>query len=254
METRKRALVIGGTRGLGWEIVRLAAKHGIDPIAVGRPQQNPEPLFVDDGGGRHPVRRVGAALVTFDGALDLMWRLSPNLPTDLSDVSHVFYVAGVRLKGPLVRARDAPIGALIDVGIHGLVNALRAFLASRDQREPFHLVVVTSTTSWKIRSDEAVYGMVKAAQAQFVRNVHGELPKGSTTLVAHPGGMKTEFWEGSGVNTDGFLDPAQVAAAIWAEGRAQADGLYPRLHELHIERSPDGSEPYLLTRGPRVPG
>ena len=36
----------------------------------------------------------------------------------------------------------------------------------------YRLITVASTTSWRIRPDEAAYGAAKAAAAQFARNIH----------------------------------------------------------------------------------
>ncbi len=242
------ALIIGGTRGLGWEIAQVAHEHRVQPVVVGR-KASLEPLLIGRGSVQQAIRREGATLASAKLAGEFMDRLKETLPR----VTHLFYVAGLRLKGPLVKQSPGDIANVIDVSIRGIINTLSTFLERRGT-QPFQLVVVASTSAWKIRSDEAVYGMVNAARAQFARNIHRELPPGSKTLIVHPGGMATGFWEGSGVDTASFLDPAAVAEVIWNEGLDQAAGRHPALHELHIERDPHVQGAYLLTRGPRLPG
>ena len=112
---------------------------------------------------------------------------------------------------------------------------------------------LASTTSWRIRPDEAAYGAAKAAAAQFARNIHQEIVKdlpGAKSLIVHPGGMRTGFWPG-GVDTSMFMDTDVVARLIWEEMEAQDRGDWPALHELNILRGPDGQP--VLERRPKAP-
>lgn len=108
---------------------------------------------------------------------------------------------------------------MIQVNLRGPLDTLKLFNELRP--EPYHLIIIASTSSWKLRENEALYCALKAATAAFARQYIVELMRdrpGSKVTLFNPAGMRTEnFWEGSGQSMDGFMDPAVVAERIWGE-------------------------------------
>ena len=240
------ALIIGGTRGLGWELAVAAHGLGIRPVVVGRPKREVmPPLKIGDT----EVERHEARIETERGAGELMdtFRVNPNI-----GFPYLFFVAGSRLQGKLVDHFEIYAPEVIATGINGLMNTVGHF--HKRKGSPYHLIVVTSTTSYKIKKDETVYGMVKAAQAQFTRNFANELLSqlpGSRVLLVNPAGMKTPFWEGSGVDTSAFLDPRAVADHVWQTIQHQQRGALDPFTELNIERDATGQP--VLSYGAKAP-
>ncbi len=100
---------------------------------------------------------------------------------------------------------------------------------------PFHLVAISSSSSWKARADEAVYCGTKAYQAQFARSLGLELMRdlpGSKVTVVHPAGMKTNLFQRTKTDTSQFMDPSGVAKMIWNEVLKQKLAI----DEFHIDR------------------
>ena len=201
------ALIIGGTHGLGFELAERALDHGLQPIVTGR---QPQEKFLH---ARKPVRYETMTVENEESVADTMTRLrnDPSL-----DIRALFYLPGTHLRGAFCTHTPEAVAHLFEVCLFGFMRVIRHFHPS--QHVPYHLVCVGSTSTYRIRQDEAVYGSAKAAQAQFARNFHQELVKdlpGSHTILSHPCGMKTPFWNGTNMNTEGFLHPSVAAEDIW---------------------------------------
>ena len=61
-----------------------------------------------------------------------------------------------------------------------------------------------------------MYAASKAGLGMLAKSLSLDTRIGKT-LVAGPGGMKTKFWDDTGISMDGFLDPAPVAMKIVGE-------------------------------------
>ena len=230
-----KVLVLGGTRGLGLELAKIAKFTGQEPLVFGRKwkYENPKIMFRQ-----------------FDFTQDLA--ISRRIVYELSvrhlliNITHVFWVAGIYLCRPFVQVDEAEELKMTQVHLLGPLSFLRLFI-NRYQK-PFHLVTVASTASWRLGKNEAIYRALKAAKAQFTRQLAYELPTGSKTTVVNVDGMKTDCFKEAGVkkDTSQFLDPAAVAECIWTEIAKQE----AVLDELQIERLPGGN--FALSHGTRA--
>ena len=122
--------------------------------------------------------------------------------------------------------------------IHRLMKMARPLAESPGQ--PYHLVVVASTSSYRVRDNETVYCTVKAAQAHFARNFARELDRdlpGSKVTLVNPGGIKTNLFRHTGQDTGRFMDPEAVAQIIWETVLVQTAPFC----ELNIPRHDDGT-------------
>jgi NAD(P)-dependent dehydrogenase (short-subunit alcohol dehydrogenase family) len=240
-----RSLIAGGTRGLGRSIAKQSMRRDIEPVVLGRPRPDRSSTIEIDGEAVRfePVRIEDDADVS--RCID-RFKVTPSL-----NFRELFYLPGEHLKGRFCDQPEAAVRHMVDVTLFGLMNLVRHFHPMK--KKPYRLITVASTTSWRIRPDEAAYGAAKAAAAQFARNIHQEIVKDlpdATSLIVHPGGMRTGFWP-HGVDTSMFMDTDVAARLIWEEMEAQDRGQWPALHELHILRGPDGQP--ILERGPKAP-
>lgn len=242
--SRSFSLILGGTKGLGRALAIESLTRGITPMITGR---STETAMEDPA---------------LDGAL--FRKLDLSDPEDINsgtrvyellgrgDVapqfSHVFWVAGIFLRKPFTDCTQEEIARMTAVHFTGPLAVLAAVhriqkianpLADRPGA-PYHLVTIASTSSYRIREDEAVYCGLKAAKAHFTRNfaveIQRDLPGSKVTLV-NPGGIATpDFWDGTGQDLAQFMDPAGLAKIIW-ENVAEQNGAYM---ELHVPRSEEG--------------
>ncbi|MEK7116055.1 MAG: SDR family NAD(P)-dependent oxidoreductase [Patescibacteria group bacterium] len=231
------ALFLGGTKGLGLELARLAIGEGISATIAGRTAADCS-----------LVRERKAKGVSID--------LGSSDPSSLSIAYGAYdllvWTAGVHAQGSFISSLpQTDFWRVCRTHLEGPIDVLtRIFSANCLQKRPCHLVVVGSTSSYRTRDDEALYGALKAAKAHLARNLGRELPReipGSKVLLANPGGMATPFWEGREEKAVGFMDPAVVARVLWAEVRRQESSFL----EIQILRQPDRSPK--VEYGPRMP-
>ncbi|MEY4744165.1 MAG: hypothetical protein RL272_110 [Candidatus Parcubacteria bacterium] len=243
-----RSLILGGTKGLGRALAIASLARGITPVVAGRSAYE----------ARKDPGLAGSVFLSHDLS-DLDDALKPDFPGYLKDVRYVFWVAGAFLRKPLTDCTPDEVRKLADIHflgpvgtiaiIHRLMKMARPLAGSPGQ--PYHLVTIASTSSWRVRDDETVYCALKAAKAHFTRNFARELARdlpGSKTALVNPGGMKTPgFWAGSGQDIGAYMEPDDVARIIWDRSAAQA-GPYD---EYSLMRNADGSP--RVEDGPRTP-
>lgn len=262
-----RALIIGGTKGLGLELAIQAHRYDVRPIIVGRSASKLRQAALPE--------LAGADYVDIDisaygkpseleelrrSTLKPLGRIQAALVGDR--LRYVFWCAGAWLQGRFEEHDDRDVQDMVDLHFRGpiaLLSDLHVNLRPQDGEEPtegrhpraYHLVTISSTAAWRAKEGEAVYGALKAAKSQFTRGFAKELARalpGSKATVVHPGGMRTEnFWAHTGKDTTSFMDPAEVARIIWERARAQRASF----HEYSIIRSADGSPS--LKIGPQPP-
>lgn len=239
----EKALIIGGTRGLGFCLAEALFERGIESSLVGRPREASESLLLGRGPVQRSVEPLRMIFTTPVGAADLIRRASGEQPDRLT---HFIYTAGQCGLSPLRTQSSKVVRELIDGSFNGLVHTLRALLALRSPNARLRITLIAGPVE-RVPGPQAVLEAVKAAQVQFVRSLFAELPADSTVLVIHPDPMDTAFWEGSGVKTEGFLDPRLVAARVWDELEAQREGHVHAFHEVAI-RAQD-----LVRKQPHLP-
>ncbi len=234
----QRSLILGGTKGLGASIARLSAEAGIQPVIVGRSK-----------GKIAEMKLAGGEGMIFDlSEISDSFKFAHSIPGDIETISHIFWVVGVGQQGPMKTFSGEEMMRIFSTVFLGPFIALHSINVHR--QTSYHLVVVCSATSWKIRDNELAYGSAKAAQAQAARNISRELDRdlpGSRVTLVHPGGMRTPFWDNTGVDTSSFLDPDKVARIIWDHITGQKQSFL----EFQIHRQKDGSP--LVEYGPRLP-
>lgn len=238
-----RSLIVGGTSGLGLALARESLRRGVEPVVTGRRAQG----SIDIDGASVRAEPMDVTDPDSVQACIDRFKVKPSLA-----FRYLFYTAGCGLQGSLIEESPEQIRRVIDTSLTGYLYAVRAFMAMKGK--PFHLVTVTSTTSFRVRNNETVYGAAKAGQAQAARNFHRELVArlpGSQSVVVHPGGMNTPFWDGSGVDTSKFLNPDQIAEIIWNEIEVQEAGSRPVFEELRLDRNPEG-EPLISYGTPTI--
>lgn len=228
---RQNVMVWGGTSGLGRELARQSVVRGNYTVITGRKVPDDH----DPAHGRF-IRANFSAVG--DPATPGEDDVDGGFYHSALNADVLFWVAGHFLQAPFHGCSSEDIVEQLTVHLTAPMIRLRYVFdrhVAAGSPRPLHLVVVSSSSSWKTRDTEAVYGAVQAAKAQFARNLGRELPRdipGSKVLLVCPSGMKTEtFFAGTKVNTADFMDPAQVARIVWGEVDAQASPL----HEMYLE-------------------
>lgn len=215
--TMSRVMIWGGTRGLGRELARASLTRGHPTIVTGRGRTRPDDL-------EREIGFIRADFTTIDGPdNDTRDMVGSGFYTASLNTDILFWCAGTWLRRPLHLCTFDEVQDLFNVHLVVPALHLRHLFELRAQSDihgwPFHLVTIASSSARKVRDDgQAAYGAVQAGKVQFARNLCAESPGLiSRSTIVRPGGMKTEFFRGSDVDTSAFADPVKVAEAIWHE-------------------------------------
>lgn len=199
-----KAWILGGSSGLGLELVKEAERHSIDPVTLGRNSQ----LQVDLS-DRQSVEALCQKIEVMEAEL-------------LKDVSFFVWNAGEFEYGPFDQAEK--LASMFAINADAPTRILQTFVRRKKKlRSPFHLITIASVAVWKARADMAIYAGTKAYQAQFSRSLALEFERdlpGSKVVIVHPAGMKTGLFPAS-INTSEFMDPREIAGIIWREALVQ---------------------------------
>lgn len=225
-------LILGGTYGLGREIAVESLRRGHATTVAGR-----------SAGGPKDQSPPTARKIKFD-LLDVTdpdsGRGNPARAfVDASaDCDVLFWVSGTWLRKPFAKCRWQEIERTIEVHLTAPIEVLQQVMERRAASgRQIRLVTIASSSARKLRYDgQAVYGAVQAGKVQFARNLHAEADYISASTIVRPGGMRTDFFDGSDVDTSGFADPAEVARVVWEV----VEGRRPPMVEMDVRQGDDG--------------
>lgn len=190
----KRALITGGTSGIGWETARLfvaegarVAVTGLDPERLARAgsELGPQALALEaDVSSRAAMERVAAEIRTRWEGLDI-----------------VFANAGVFRAAPIEAMDEATMDLLLGTNLKGVVYTMQATLPLL---APGASVVFTSSTAdTKGNPGMNLYAATKAAVRSLARSLSAELVgRGIRVNVVAPGAIETPIWGRTGLPSD----------------------------------------------------
>src|SRR3989338_7871974 len=231
----RNALFIGGTKGLGHALSQLAIADLCDVSIAGRTAHKCD--LVREG-------RAMPFIVDLESEDMRPW-------VSMVQYDVIVWAAGIYQDGAFTTLAPNQVMKCCRNHLVGPIALLTAlFRSNKESARPCHLVVIGSSSAYRVRTDESLYGALKAAKAQLARNLGKELPRdlpGSKVLLANPGGMATPFWDGRDRDVSSFMDPKDVARVIWDEVRRQDT---PFL-EIQVIRQADRSPK--VEYGPRLP-
>lgn len=197
-------IVLGGTSGLGLELVERLRATGGRVLVVGR--------FYDEQ--RHGE---GFELDLYDrGAVN--WSLEELERRSNGEVLESFiWSAGYIWRGDF--GGQSEVRSMAEVNFAGALPVVQwAWNRMLSQEVTGKMVVISSTSGEKPRSDEAVYAATKHAQVGFARCLGLEVEErneNTQVLLCLPGAMKTPFWNGQKPEDYAtFNDPKKVADRI----------------------------------------
>ena len=238
----KNALIIGGTKGLGFSLASAALTLGIKSTILGRTVLNSQ------------ILPTGLNSIHFDLLEDNWYN---TLPFDPHQDDYIVWVAGIFLKKPLIETTHFEFDSMINLHFRAPVFLIKEILKERYKNtlKPMHLVVIASCSSWKLREFESVYTAIKAAQAAFARNIVPELltqlPQSKVTLI-QPGGLNTpNFHKSYPIESGIFLEPDVVAKIIWEKVVEQKE-IFSEWQILQDKKMPNPVSP-IVQKGPCLP-
>lgn len=183
-----KAWIVGGSTGIGRELVFELARNGVDVVVSARNRESLTVLENDAKGLPGTVRSV-ACDVTDQTATRTAYESAREL---LGMVDLCVSCAGTYLP---FGARDFDAGKFrqtVDVNLIGTVHVLEAVMPDMIERRRGHIAVVSSVAGYRGLPRAAAYGATKAALINMCESLKFDLDRAGVKLqLVDPGFVET---------------------------------------------------------------
>jgi len=216
----KRALVTGGSRGIGAAIAKTLAEHGVDvAITYQRSAERADSVVASI----KTLGRRGVALQADSADPAAIRRAVNDTVEALGGLDILVNSAAVGLSGPVAEVDLADFQALMDINIRGPFVAAQA--AIPHLREGGRIISIGSALADRVPFPGiTAYAMSKSALLSFTRGLSRELgSQGITVNLVQPGSTDTESNPADGDSADfqrslssvgRYASPREIADAV----------------------------------------
>lgn len=211
--TGKKAVITGGTTGIGLETARQYLAQGADVIITGRSQERLDTAVAELGSGAIGVKADV-------GDLNELALLAAKTKEIFGTIDIIFANAGIGLFGPVESITEEGYDRQFDINVKGVfftVQQLAPLL-----RDGGSIILNASAVNAKGVPTGSVYFATKAAVRSFARSFAAEFgPRGIRVNSLSPGIVRTAFDskldlpEGA---FEGFIDMVVKSAPLGREG------------------------------------
>jgi NAD(P)-dependent dehydrogenase (short-subunit alcohol dehydrogenase family) len=179
----KRAVIIGGTSGMGLATAKMLLDGGARVLVTGRSQAGLESAQKELGNGAIVVSSDARSLTDIDA-------LASRVKTEFDTFDLLFVNAGFSIRAPLESVTEAVYDEMFNLNAKGPFFAVQklAPLINRGGA----VVLTTSIANVKGMAGNATYGAAKAALRSFARVLAAELlPREIRVNAVSPGPTDT---------------------------------------------------------------
>lgn len=249
METKKTALVIGGSRGVGLQIAQEGLLRGMKTIVVARDLSKIPKILQEKVVG---IQADISSPMHFEHTIQAM----------MQDADHVFWVAGAYVRGKVWDTSDERVEWAVAMHQTIMVKFLKDFIRQRsflaagakEEPKPFTFSVVGSTSSFQMKQYEAIYAMAKAGQAAFLRQFAPELAEelpGSRVVLANSGRIASQADVPQKDSGGWRINPETIARCIWDELMRDSSDAYREMNFFRGDSK--GCHKFVGTVKPEIP-
>jgi NAD(P)-dependent dehydrogenase (short-subunit alcohol dehydrogenase family) len=199
----KRALITGGTTGIGLESAKQFLAEGAHVIITG---QNPDTLA-------QAQQELGETVIVIQsdaGQVEAQKQLTEVIRQSLGQLDVVFLNAGIGIFQPIESWNEAAFDKQMAVNLKGpyfLIQRLLPILAN-----PTSIVLNTSINAHIGMPNSSVYAASKAAMISLAKTLSGELvERGVRVNAISPGPVSTPIYGKLGIPSESL---GQMAEAI----------------------------------------
>jgi 3-oxoacyl-[acyl-carrier protein] reductase len=195
----KRALVTGGSRGIGAAIARRLAAEGADvALTYERSAEKAEAVAKEIEG----LGRKGFAIAADSADPAAVTRAVDEAAKALGGLDILVNNAGIYRGGPVSDWSLADIDATLAVNVRAVVLASQA--AAAHLGEGGRIISTGSCLADRVvEPDVTLYAMSKAALIGFTKGLARDLgPRGITVNIVHPGSTDTDMNPANGAGAD----------------------------------------------------
>ncbi|GAA1317730.1 SDR family NAD(P)-dependent oxidoreductase, partial [Pseudonocardia xinjiangensis] len=199
----KTAIVTGASSPFGAAYALRLAERGYVPVLVGRAEGRLEDVAASIARQTGVTAEVLVADLTSSQDVE---RLEGWLRTDES-VEFLVNAAGAAVFAPSPGFDTAATEQMIALNVIAATRLTTAALAGLTARGRGTVVNVSSAMAFWHQPVSSVYSATKSYVLTFSQALQQELAgSGVTVQVVVPGAMRTEFWDGSGIDISVFSD------------------------------------------------
>lgn len=207
----KRALITGGTSGIGLETARQFLAEGARVAVTGTNPETLEAARKELGDGVLVIKADAADVAGQRAVADAVEKAFGGL-----DI--VFVNAGIALLKPIDAWDEASFDKVFDINVKGpyfLIQALLPILAN-----PASIVLNTSVNAHIGMPNSSVYGASKAALQSLIRTLSGELiGRGIRLNAVSPGPVSTPLYGKLGFSETDLKTVAESIKGLVPAGR-----------------------------------
>jgi NAD(P)-dependent dehydrogenase (short-subunit alcohol dehydrogenase family) len=197
--SKRVAVVIGATSGIGKAIALGLAEAGADVVPTGRRKELVESAACEvESRGRRSMTVVADVTATKS-----MNALADAVIGQFGRVDILVNAAGITVRRATVDVSDQEWNEIIDTNLTGMLRACRAFGPHMIQRRYGRVINIGSLTSLVALQEVAAYGASKAGVAALTKSLAVEwAPYGVCVNAILPGVFRTALNEGLLDGTD----------------------------------------------------
>jgi NAD(P)-dependent dehydrogenase (short-subunit alcohol dehydrogenase family) len=176
----KRAVVLGGTSGIGYAIALALAEAGADVVASSRRMDAVEETA-------RVVQRLGAKTlrmtsdVTDRGSIEA---LRERVESELGPVSILFNCAGITQRVSTLECSEELWNSIMDINLTGTLRACQVFGRGMMERGYGRIVNIASLATFVAFMEVAPYGASKAAVGALTKSLAVEWARYGVTVNA----------------------------------------------------------------------
>lgn len=165
----KRALVTGGTRGIGLAIVRELAALGCEVIFVARSSDDIKKISAKPCAGAR-ITGIQADISNPSDRKSLHAAVTKNWPA----LDILVNNAGMNIRKPTSEYTEAEYRKILDTNLHAVWDLCRLFNSMLSRSEQGNIINISSVAGLTSVRTGAVYGMTKAAVNHLTRYLAAE--------------------------------------------------------------------------------
>ena len=205
----KKAVIIGGTSGMGLATAKMLLDGGARVLVTGRSQAGLESAQKELGKDAIVVSSDARSLTDIDA-------LASRVKAEFDTFDLLFVNAGFGIRAPLENTTEAVYDEMFNLNAKGPFFAVQKLAPLMNQGGA--VVLTTSIANVKGMPGLAAYGAAKAALRSFARMLAAELlPRGIRVNAVTPGPIDTP------IIGKAFPDKDMAAGVSSADARGESD-------------------------------
>jgi short-subunit dehydrogenase len=211
----KKAIITGGSKGIGKALVRRFAAEGFDVATCARSEADLKKLQAEI-----KIDFPEIELLVFSADLSIkeeVTSFSKYILQQWTQVDVLINNTGVFLPGAISDEEDGLLEKQINTNLYSAYYLTRALLPTMLEKKQGHIFNMCSVASIKAYSYGGSYSISKFALLGFSKCLREELKdKGLKVTSILPGATWSDSWAGADFPEDRLMPASDIAEVIWS--------------------------------------